>query len=131
MGDNIIISAHSALGGHVHVEDNANIGWSVGIHQFCRVGRFAMIGFLAKVNQDVPPFMLVDGNPAEVKTYNKVGLERAGFSQVDLKEIKRIYSIIYREGMNRSQALGKIAEIASSISRGFIEFSEKSNRGWL
>ena len=71
----------ATLAGHVVVEDYAVVGGLAAVHQFCRIGRMAIIGGCSKVVQDVPPFMLADGNPAETKTVNKVGLERHAVSE--------------------------------------------------
>lgn len=134
IGNHVTISSHAALGGHVWIEDHANIGGQIGIHQFCSVGRYCMVGFSSKVTQDIPPYMLVDGNPAEVKTFNKVGLERAGFSEEDMDLIKEVYQILYRRGLNRSQALETLAKHEQgnhSIVRHVIEFAEKSRRGMM
>lgn len=134
VGSHVIMSANAALGGHVWVEDHANIGWSVGIHQHCTVGTHCMIGFSSKITQDIPPYMLVDGNPAEVKTYNKVGLERAGFRDEEIDLIKEIYQIMYRKGFNRTQALKVLSNHTRSahpILRNVIEFADKCRRGMM
>ena len=78
VGDHTIMSNVATLAGHVVVEDYAVIGGLVAIHQFCRIGRMCIIGGCSKVVQDVPPFMMADGNPAETRTINKVGMERNG-----------------------------------------------------
>ena len=80
LGNHIIMSNVATLAGHVEVEDNVVIAGLAAVHQFCRVGRFAIIGGCSKVVQDVPPYMLADGSPARSKTINKIGLERNGFS---------------------------------------------------
>src|SRR5581483_3547998 len=81
MGDGVIMSNVATLAGHVIVEDFAVVGGLAAIHQFCRIGKMAIVGGCSKVVQDVPPFMLADGNPAETRTINKVGLERNGVSE--------------------------------------------------
>ena len=83
VGDHLVMSSHSALGGHVRVDDCVNIGWGAGVHQFCRLGRHCMVSACSKLVQDAAPFMLADGAPAEVRSINKVGMERAGFSSED------------------------------------------------
>ncbi len=132
IGDHLIMSSHAALGGHVKVGDHVNIGWGAGLHQYCRVGDYAMVGAASKVVQDVPPFMIADGSPAMVRTTNKVGLERAGFSLDDLNLVRRVFKAFYREGLNRSQAAEKLlAEepAESPIVTTFLAFTEGSNRG--
>jgi len=132
VGNHLVMSSHSAFGGHVEVGDHVNIGWGVGLHQFCRVGDYAMAGAASKIVQDVPPFMIADGNPAMVRTTNKVGLERAGFSSADLSLVRRIFKLYYKEGLNRRQASEKLAsdsEHENPLVQRFLEFAESSGRG--
>lgn len=110
IGNHLVMSSHAALGGHVLVGNHCNIGWGVGLHQFCRIGDHAMAGACSKVVQDIPPYMIADGNPAEVRTINKVGLERNGFTSEDIELVRSIYKTLYREGLNRSQAREKLGE---------------------
>src|SRR5678815_69219 len=81
LGNNVIMSNVATLAGHVLVEDHAIIGGLAAIHQFCRIGAYSIIGGCSKVVQDVPPYMLADGNPAVTRTINKVGLERNNISE--------------------------------------------------
>ena len=133
VGDHFVMSSHSALGGHVVVDDHANLGWGAGVHQFCRLGRHCMVAACSKLVQDVPPFMLADGSPAEVRSINKVGMERAGFSGNEIETARSIYKTLYRGGLNRSQALKQlelaVSESNSSISREIVEFVRESSRG--
>ena len=78
VGDHVIFSNNGTLAGHVEVGHHAIIGGLTAIHQFCRIGDFALTGGCSKIVQDVPPFMIADGNPAKIRSYNKVGLERYG-----------------------------------------------------
>ncbi|MFO8026482.1 MAG: acyl-ACP--UDP-N-acetylglucosamine O-acyltransferase [Opitutales bacterium] len=132
VGDHLVMSSHSALGGHVEVGDRVNIGWGVGVHQFCRIGDYAMVGAASKVVQDVPPYMISDGSPAGVRTPNKVGLERAGFSKEEVLLIRRIFKVFYKEGLNRRQAAAKLEGegwIDAAIVTRFLGFLKKSERG--
>ena len=132
LGNHIIMSNYAGLAGHVHVEDHALIAAYGGVHQFCRVGLHAMIGGAAKVVQDVPPYFIIDGSPATVRTINKVGLERSGYTLEQMNNIRQIFRILYREGLNRSQALERLATHASAASdefRHMLEFARKSDRG--
>ncbi|NBB77865.1 MAG: acyl-ACP--UDP-N-acetylglucosamine O-acyltransferase [Verrucomicrobia bacterium] len=132
VGDHLVMSSHAALGGHVQIGDRVNIGWGSGLHQFCRVGDHAMIGAASKVVQDVPPFMIADGNPAMVRTTNKVGLERAGFALEDLNLVRRVFKMFYKEGLNRRQATEKlVAELPADhmLVVTFLAFVESSERG--
>ena len=130
--DHLVMSSHSALGGHVCVGSHVNIGWGVGIHQFCRLGDYAMAGGKSKVVQDVPPYMIADGNPASVRLPNKVGLERAGFSAEELALIRRIFKIFYKDGLNRAQAMERLRaekRAENPVAQNFFRFAAESNRG--
>ena len=81
VGDGVIFSNNGTIGGHVEVEDYAVIGGLTAVHQYCRIGRHAITGGCSKIVQDVPPFMIADGNPARVRGINQVGLERHGFDR--------------------------------------------------
>lgn len=132
IGSNLIMSSHSALAGHVVVQDNVNIGWSVGVHQFCHLGMHCMIGACSKIVQSVLPFMLADGNPAVIRTFNKIGLERAGYKPQDLEIVRFIYQTLYRKGLNRSQALSELKHYElsnSSLVKAVLDFVENSDRG--
>lgn len=104
----LIMSSHAALGGHVQVEDHVNVGWGAGVHQFCRIGTYAMLGASAKLVQDAPPFMIIDGQPARAKALNKVALARANFTQEEIDVARYLFKVLYHEGLNKSQALEKI-----------------------
>jgi UDP-N-acetylglucosamine acyltransferase len=132
VGNHLIMSSHAALGGHVVVGDHVNVGWGAGVHQFCRLGDYAMVGAASKVVQDVPPFMIADGNPAGVRTSNKVGLERAGFSKDDIALVRRMFKVFYKEGLNRRQAAEKLdaAGVADAeVVRRYLNFLKSSERG--
>lgn len=133
VGDHLVMSSHSALGGHVRVDDCVNIGWGVGVHQFCRLGRHCMVSACSKLVQDVAPFMLADGAPAEVRSINKVGMERAGFSSEDVETARGVFKIIYKRDLNRSQAIdylqNEFPKGNKEVSREIIEFAQSSERG--
>ena len=132
LGDNIIMSNGAVLAGHVTVENHVVIGGYGGVHQFCRLGAFAMLSATAKLVHDLPPFFIADGTPAEVRAINKVGLERNGFSVEQLDRVKQIYRTLYRDGLNRSQALEKLAahpEAASAEFARVLTFAKASERG--
>jgi UDP-N-acetylglucosamine acyltransferase len=132
VGDCLVMSSHAALGGHVQLGDHVNIGWGAGLHQFCRVGDYAMVGAASKVVQDVPPYMIADGSPAMVRTTNKIGLERNGFTPEDINLIRRVFKVFYKEGLNRRQAAEKLSEQTSEgneIVETFLAFVKGSERG--
>ncbi|HEU5069787.1 MAG TPA: acyl-ACP--UDP-N-acetylglucosamine O-acyltransferase [Verrucomicrobiae bacterium] len=131
LGNDIIMSNVATLAGHVTVGDRAVIGGLAAIHQFCRIGKFAMIGGCSKVVQDIPPFMIGDGNPAETRTINKVGMERHGISEAAQSAMKAAYKILFREGLNISNAVARIeAELPPLPEiQHLVEFVKSSERG--
>src|ERR1700753_2844607 len=108
LGSHVIMSNVATLAGHVTVEDHAVIGGLAAVHQFCRIGKFAMIGGCSKVVQDVPPFMLADGNPAETRTVNKIGMERHGIAEEVQTAMRQAYKILFREGLTIPNAVARI-----------------------
>ena len=130
LGSHIIMSNAATLGGHVTVDDYAVISISA-VHQFCRIGKFAMIGGCSKVVQDVPPFMIADGNPAETRTINKVGLERNGVSEEAVNALKQAYKILFREGLSIPNAVAKIESDLPPLPEilHLIQFVRTSERG--
>jgi UDP-N-acetylglucosamine acyltransferase len=132
LGNRIIASNYVGLAGHVIVEDHVVFGAMSGVHQFCRVGTFAMVAAYAKVIQDPPPYFITEGSPAEVRAINKVGLERNGFTPEQMERVKAIHRLLYRDGLNRSQALEKLAAHAYAGSPEFqhiLKFAQTTERG--
>ncbi|HKS37562.1 MAG TPA: acyl-ACP--UDP-N-acetylglucosamine O-acyltransferase [Verrucomicrobiae bacterium] len=131
LGDHIIMSNVGTLAGHVIVEDYAVIGGLTAVHQFCRIGRMAITGGCSKVVQDVPPYMLADGNPAETRTINKVGLDRNEVSEEVQGALKQAYKILFREGLTISNALARIeSELPPHPEvQHLIQFVRASERG--
>lgn len=133
IGNHLVMSSHAALAGHVQVGNHVNVGWNAGTHQFCRLGDFAMVGACSKLVQDVPPMMIADGNPATVRVLNKVGLERCGYSEADVALARVAFKTLYKEGLNRTQALDKLRahpQAQSEIIQSLVRFAADSTRGW-
>ena len=131
VGNDVVFSNNGTLAGHVQVGDHAVMGGLSAVHQFCRIGQFAITGGCSKIVQDVPPFMIADGNPAEVRGINLVGLERKGFPPESVKLIKEAFRLIYRSKYNTRQALEAMRKELSQSNEivQIIEFIEKSERG--
>jgi UDP-N-acetylglucosamine acyltransferase len=131
LGSHIVMSNVGTLAGHVTVEDYAVIGGLVAIHQFCRVGKHSMIGGCSKVVQDVPPFMLADGNPAETRTINKIGMERRGISDEAQAALRQAFKLLFREGMTISNAVSKIETECPQLPEiaHLVNFVKTSERG--
>lgn len=131
LGNHIVMSNVGTLAGHVTVEDHAIIGGLAAVHQFCRIGTMAIIGGCSKVVQDVPPYMLADGNPAETRTVNKVGMERNGVTEEAQGAMKQAYKIIFRDGLTISNALVRIEAELPKLPEvlHLLQFARSSERG--
>jgi UDP-N-acetylglucosamine acyltransferase len=131
VGSHVIFSNNGTLAGHVTVGDHAVVGGLSGVHQFCRIGDHAIIGGCTKIVQDVPPFLIADGNPAEVRGVNMIGLERRGFTSESIRELREAYKIIYRSNKNTAQALEQLREQfpKSDTVGALVTFITSSDRG--
>ncbi len=131
IGNEVIISNATNLGGHVIVEDAAGIGGMCGVHQFIRIGTLSFIGACSKLTQDIPPYMLADGNPATARGINIVGLQRRHVTEDIRKILKDAYKILYRQNLATKQALEQIkAELPACCERDhLVAFVEASERG--
>lgn len=131
LGNNVIISNGTLLAGHVTVADRATISGNCAVHQFVRVGRFAYIGGVSKVTQDIPPFVRASGNPTALFGLNSVGLERNGFSPETRRELKRAYRLCFKSDLMMTQALKHAREELEPMPEvlEFLSFIEDSQRG--
>ena len=134
VGDHVIFSNNGTLAGHVQMGDYAILGGLTAVHQFCRIGKHAITGGCSKIVQDVPPFMVADGNPAEIRSINSIGLQRRGFSQEQIKSLKDAYKIIFLRNLTISDAVTQLKETASRYSESspiqeLIDFVVSSERG--
>ncbi|NJN86928.1 MAG: acyl-ACP--UDP-N-acetylglucosamine O-acyltransferase [Leptolyngbyaceae cyanobacterium SL_7_1] len=107
--DQVILANAVALSGHVHIESRARLSGVLGVHQFVRIGRYAMVGGMTKIVRDVPPYMLVDGNPAKVRSLHQIGLRRAGLTELDngtvYASLKKAFRLLYRSGLTFTEAI--------------------------
>ncbi len=115
VGSHVIMASYAALAGHVHLGDWAFIGGYTGLHQFVKFGAHAMAGFSSTVNQDVPPFMTVDGNPMAVRGFNAEGLRRRGFGPERIAAVKQMHKLLYRSGLTLEEARARIATLAAEM----------------
>jgi len=131
LGNNVIMSNVGTLAGHVTVEDYAVVGGLAAIHQFCRIGKMSIVGGCSKVVQDVPPFMLADGNPAETRTVNKIGMERNGVSDAAQSILRQAFKILFREGLTIPNALTRIEQDLAQVPevQYLVNFVRTSERG--
>src|SRR5918996_2448671 len=131
VGDDVVFSNNGTLAGHVVVGDHAVIGGLTAVHQFCRIGRFAITGGCLKIVQGISPFMIAHGNPAEIRGINLIGLERKNFPAESVKLIKEAFRLIYRSKYNTRQAVDAMRKELPQTEEitEIIEFIENSERG--
>ena len=132
LGNNCVFANNSLAGGHVVIEDHAFVSGAVAIHQFCRVGQFSMIGGHARVVQDVPPFMLIDGQSGSIVGLNTIGLRRAGYPAEELTELKAAYRAIYRRGLSWTEVLETLkTEFTTGLASHLHTFLAQGRRGFV
>ncbi len=133
VGDNVILANGVQLGGHVIIQNNVTVGGMTPVHQFCQLGEYSFVAGGYRVVQDVPPYILAQGEPLRYYGLNSVGLRRNGFSNEVRELLKKAYSIIYKSDMNLSQAIDKINNnINDSLEvENILNFIKKSNRGLI
>jgi len=131
VGNHVIMSNYAGLAGHTTVGDHAVLGGMAAIHQFCRIGKYSMVGGCSRVVQDVAPFMIVEGNPAETRVINKVGLERNGVTEEAQSALKQAYKILFRGGLTIPNALARIEAEVPPLPEilHLLEFVRTSERG--
>ena len=133
IGDNVILANAVQAAGFVAIDDNAVVGGLTPIHQFCKIGKFSFIGGGLRIVQDVPPYILANGEPLKFSGLNSIGLRRNNFSSRSINEIKRAYKLIFKSEFNISQSVEKIKsefERSSEIN-DIICFIENSKRGLI
>ncbi len=131
IGDRCILANNATLGGHVEIDDFAIIGGMTAIHQFCVIGAHVMVGGCSGVAQDVPPFVIAQGNHATPFGINIEGLKRRGFDKESLHAIRNAYKLLYRSGRTLDEVKPEIAELADQhpAVQAFIDFFARSTRG--
>ena len=133
IGNNVILANAVQAAGFVTIFDNAVVGGLTPIHQFCKVGKFSFIGGGLRIVQDIPPYILANGEPLQFSGLNSIGLRRNNFSSKAINEIKRAYKLIYKSEYNISQSIEKIKsefELSSEV-KDIISFIENSKRGLI
>ncbi len=105
LGNNIIIANGTQLAGHIVIEDFAYIGGLVGVHQFVTIGRNSFIGFMSRINRDVPPFIIVEGNPSKERSINTEGLKRKNFSPDDITILRKAFIVLFVSGLTKSEKM--------------------------
>jgi len=137
VGNQTILANNATLAGHVTLGDWVILGGLSGVHQFCKVGDHAMVGFQSHVSQDVPPYMTVSGNPLKAHGFNSEGLRRRGFSAERIAQVKQIHRSLYREGLTLAQAVERIQGLLASATdplaqadaQRMLDFLAQADRG--
>lgn len=133
VGSHCMLSNDAGISGHCIIEDYVNIGGKVGIHQYVTVGTMAMIGGMSRITRDVPPFCVVEGNPAEPRGINVRGLQRRGLTDEEVLALRRAFRLIFRSQYNVSQAIEIIEREHQPLTehvRYLIDFMRRIDRGY-
>ncbi len=135
VGNQTVLANNATLAGHVHIGDWVIVGGLSGVHQFVKIGAHAFVGFGSHVSQDVPPYMMVDGNPLAVRGFNTEGLRRRGFGPQRLAAVKQMHRLLYRNGLNFEAARDAIAALTGEMPEAvgdiamMSEFLARAARG--
>lgn len=131
IGNGVIIGNGTQLAGHVSIDDRAIVSGLVAVHQFARIGRHSFVGGCSRVAKDVPPYLKAVGNPVKLYGLNSVGLQRSGFDEAIVRELKRAYRLVFRSELNVSQALTRARAELQQLPEvmTFLTFIEESERG--
>ena len=131
IGNGVIIGNGTQLAGHVVIDDRAIVSGLVAVHQFARIGRHSFVGGCSRVAKDVPPYLKAVGNPVKLYGLNSVGLQRSGFDDAIVRELKRAYRLVFRSELNVSQAMTRARAELQGFPEvtAFLTFIEESERG--
>lgn len=131
IGNGVIIGNGTQLAGHVSIDDRAIVSGLVAVHQFARIGRHSFVGGCSRVAKDVPPYLKAVGNPVKLYGLNSVGLQRSGFDEAIVRELKRAYRLVFRSELNVSQAMTRARAELQQLPEvmAFLTFIEESERG--
>ncbi|HUK90537.1 MAG TPA: acyl-ACP--UDP-N-acetylglucosamine O-acyltransferase [Blastocatellia bacterium] len=130
LGDGVILANNVALAGHVHIGDRAFLSGGVVVHQFCRIGRLAMIGGNSKIVQDCLPFVTTDGGPGRACGLNLIGLRRARIPNGDIRMLKTAYRLLLRSGLGLETGLAEISRLNHPLASELVSFVTGSTRGF-
>ncbi len=132
IGSHVIFANNALLGGFVTVADRAFVSGAVAVHQFCRIGRMAMVGGCARVVQDIPPYVMVDGHSGLIVGLNLVGLRRNGYTQQEVADLKAAYRTIYRSGLDWKGVLAALeSDFRSGPAADYLPFLSQGTRGFV
>ena len=129
IGNNCILANAATLAGHVELEDNVVIGGMTPVHQFVKIGEFAMVAGASALSQDVPPYCLAEGNRAKLRGLNITGLRRKFENRDDINEVKRVYKELFESGKPIKEVAEKLLNSKNRYVRHLAEFVLNSKRG--
>lgn len=135
VGNNTVFANNASIAGHVEIGDWVVLGGFAGVHQFCKVGAHAMLGMNTSLTQDVPPFLILSGNPAAAHGLNIEGLKRRGFTRDQINGIRHAYKLLYKSGLTLEQAETALQEAQAEhpLAQQYIQqmqtFLNSSTRG--
>jgi UDP-N-acetylglucosamine acyltransferase len=130
LGDRVVMANNVVLAGHVSVGDGAFLSGGVGVHQFTRIGRLAMVGGLTKLVQDALPFVVTDGNPGRARGVNAVGLRRAGIDAGGMRALQEAFRLLVRSSLPQAAALERLALLGEPLVDELVAFVRGSRRGF-
>ncbi|HTV51365.1 MAG TPA: acyl-ACP--UDP-N-acetylglucosamine O-acyltransferase [Steroidobacteraceae bacterium] len=130
IGDRVVFANCAAIGGHVEIGDWVQLGGLSAVHQFTKIGAHAFVGGGAIVTRDVPPYLMIRGNPAEPHSVNAEGLKRRGFSAEQIRNIRTAYRILYRSELKLAEAVERLTALSATQPelRLFVDFIGRSTR---
>lgn len=136
IADEVVIANSVAIAGHVQIESMAIISGVLGIHQFVHIGTMAMVGGMSRISRDVPPYMLVEGNPARIRSLNLVGLKRRGIPRAEIQQLKKAFKLLYLQGFTLQEAIAQLELLADSqyvryLQTFVMQSSSKNRRGLI
>jgi UDP-N-acetylglucosamine acyltransferase len=132
IGNGVILVNNTSIGGHTTIGDRAFVSGATGVHQFVRIGRLAFVGGILRITQDVPPFVMVDGNPPRIRALNSVGLRRAGVSPDSQTELRRVFKQLYLTTQPIRLALAALdVNALGPEARELVQFYEGGKRGTM
>lgn len=133
IGNKVTMANGASLAGHVTIDDNAILGGFTLVHQFCAIGQNAFCGMGSAISKDIPPYIMVSGNPAQAYGLNTEGLKRRGFDSDVIRGLKEAYKVIYRSGLTVDGAISRLRELAEKTPEieALITFLNQSSRGIL
>ena len=135
VGNNTIFANNASIAGHVEIGDWVILGGFAGVHQFCKIGPHAMLGMNTSLTQDVPPFLILSGNPAAAHGLNIEGLKRRGFTREQINGVRHAYKLLYKSGLTLEQAKSALQQAQAEYPAARVEielmrsFLDSSTRG--